>query len=213
MSRSNACSARSVPLGPVAGNCQRSAAGRRRSRGPRRRPSMRSRGLRAVSPIISSPTRSAAPGPLATTPTSRPREMTAIRSQISSSSSRSVEMTSAEPPPVASLPDQVAHGRGRLHVEPVRRLVEDDHLRLEAQLAGEQDLLDVAAGERAGPRRHGRRADVELADELGRRGRRRPPAGCGRAARTDARRCASGTGSAPTGRGPTIPSPSRSSVT
>src|SRR5207302_4836374 len=53
-------------------------------------------------PIISRPTSSAAPGPLETTPTSWPRDRTAIRSEISSSSSRSVEMTSAEPPPAAS---------------------------------------------------------------------------------------------------------------
>ena len=66
------------------------------------------------------------------------------------------------------LPDQVADGRGRLHVEPVRRLVEDDHLRLEAQLAREQDLLHVAARERAGPRGDAGRPHVELAHELAR---------------------------------------------
>src|SRR5206468_36379 len=56
----------------------------------------------ATSPTISRPTSSAAPGPFGTTPASRPRERTAIRSQISSSSSRSVEMTSAAPPSLAS---------------------------------------------------------------------------------------------------------------
>ena len=44
-------------------------------------------------PTISSPTRCCALGPFSTTPTMRPREITAIRSHRSSNSSRSVEMT------------------------------------------------------------------------------------------------------------------------
>src|SRR5262249_2288732 len=47
------------------------------------------------SPTISCPTSSAAPGPFGTTPTRRPRDSTAIRSQISISSSRSVEIRNA----------------------------------------------------------------------------------------------------------------------
>src|SRR6516165_7127923 len=66
------------------------------------------------------------------------------------------------------LPDQVANGRGRLDVQPVGRLVEDDDLGREAHLAGEQDLLDVAARERGRARRDQRRAHVEVAYEIGR---------------------------------------------
>src|SRR5262249_8461328 len=55
-----------------------------------------------AAPTIRRPMRSATPGRLSRIPTRRPRESTAIRSQISISSSRSVEMTSAAPPPSAS---------------------------------------------------------------------------------------------------------------
>ena len=90
------------------------------------------------------------------------------RSQISSSSSRSVEITSAATPPPASSRIALAHGVRRADVEAVGRLVEDDDLGVERQLAREQHLLDVAARERAGARRDARRAHVELAHELAR---------------------------------------------
>ena len=110
-----------------------------------RRPRMPS----VTSPIISLPTCSPAPGPLSTMPTIRPREMTAIRSETSSSSSRSVEISNAAPC-LAQAPDDLTHGSGRLQVQAVGRLVEDDHLGVEREFAREQQFLDVAARERAG---------------------------------------------------------------
>src|ERR1700694_715792 len=65
------------------------------------------------------------------------------------------------------LPDPFANRGGRPDVEPVGRLVEDGDLRIEAQLARERELLDVAPGERPCPGRDARRAHVELVDELG----------------------------------------------
>ena len=79
-------------------------------------------------------------------PTMRPSNRTATRSDRSISSSRSVEMTTTPTPRPASgrmRSRTVADGP---HVEPVRRLVEHDHPRLERQLPGQQRLLDVAAG-------------------------------------------------------------------
>src|SRR5581483_552716 len=85
-----------------AGTEERERGGLERSAGGERRLGHHAAASTAASPTISRPTCSAAPGSLATIPTSRPRESTAIRSQISSSSSRSVEMTSAAPPARAS---------------------------------------------------------------------------------------------------------------
>ena len=145
-------------------------------------------------PTISRPTSSVTPGPFGTTPTRRPRDSTAIRSAMSSSSSRSVEITSAAPPPRGQAADQVANGRGRLHVEAVGRLAEDDDLRIEAQLARQQDLLNVPARERARARSHAGRPHVEFLHELARALVDRARAGSVRASRTAARRSASGTG-------------------
>ena len=203
------------------GRCRRAAIRRtvRAQRSGAAKPVVRAligRGLRlGAAPTISRPICSAAPGPFATMPTRRPRESTAIRSQISSSSSRSVEITSAAPPPVDELADQVAHGRGRLHVEPVGRLVEDDDLRVEAAARGRAGpsgccrpracpvaCVDAAACARRTPARARRRRSLDrrpldaavpperpLADALQEEVERRP------------------------GSEPTIPSPSRSSVT
>ena len=66
------------------------------------------------------------------------------------------------------LADRIAHRVRRAQVEPVGGLVEHDDARVERQLAREQQLLDVAARQRAGARRQARRADVVLADEIGR---------------------------------------------
>src|SRR3990170_712194 len=69
-------------------------------------------------------------------------------------------------PPLRLLADARPHRTGRPHVEPVRRLAVDHRLRLEGELAREQHLLDVAAGERGDPRSGAGRPDVEARDEV-----------------------------------------------
>ena len=79
---------------------------------------------RPTPPTISSPIRCSAPGSFSTMPVTRPRKRTAIRSQRSTSSSRSVETTSEVTPSLGLLADARAHRLRRLDVEAVRRLVD-----------------------------------------------------------------------------------------
>ena len=75
-------------------------------------------------------------------------------------------------------------------VQAARRLVEDQQLQLAPELARDDDLLLVAAGEGAGGAVGRRRPDVELGDLLRRRARgsrRRPGRGRARRARRSSR--------------------------
>ena len=145
---------------------------------PSRRPSARRRAARA-------------PGPLSTIPASRPRESTAIRSQRSTSSSRSVEITiEATPRPACSR----MRSRTACVVRtsrPYVGLLKTTTFGLERELAGEHDLLDVPARERAATRVSvlGVRTSKSL-DECRRDARRSPLAGSSRDARTAPGRCA-----------------------
>ncbi len=61
----------------------------------------------------------------------------------------------------------VVNEPGRFDVEAARRLGGDDDLRLPLQLAGQDDFLLVASGERAGTLHRRLRTDVESLDERG----------------------------------------------
>ena len=120
---------------------------------------------RRRSPTISSPIRSAAPGPLSNDADEAPaREHGDPVAELE----QLVEVGRDDERRAAArreLADQLAHGRGRLDVEPVGRLVEDDDLRVEATArarAGPSGCCRPRACPRASRRR---RAHVELAHE------------------------------------------------
>ena len=110
--------------------------------------------------------------------------MTRIRSEserISSSSSETSRIAAA----LVALGDEPAVDElDRADVEAARRLRGDQHRRVAVDLAGEHDLLLVAAGERAGARRRAAAAHVELLEQPRARARSGGP---GRASRTASR--------------------------
>ena len=121
----------------VAGRCRGSARRRRRAVSRRRSPS-------AGRP------RSCRPSGRRRSPTSSPRYMTAIRSDISRTSSSSAETSRIGRAGVA-LRDRLAVDElDAADVEAARRLVEDEQLQVAVELAGDDDLLLVAARQRAG---------------------------------------------------------------
>ena len=161
---------------PAAGECcvgrpsaSPPAPGRsRRPPGRRRRPppSVGGRLVPSVDPAISSPI-SSGRVPAGTSPMILPRYITAIRSARPSTSSSSVETSTTAVPRSRSATIR----RCTNSIEPTSRprvgCGHDQQLQRPGQLAGEHDLLLVAAGQRAGARRVDRRgAHVELLDPL-----------------------------------------------
>ena len=158
-----------------------------RARGPPgRRPA-----VGAAPPAVAHAAPSARPPPVIATPSSSslavggnsptisPSYMTRIRSEserISSSSSETSRIAAA----LVALLDQAAVDElDRADVEAARRLRGDQDLRVAVDLAREDDLLLVAAGEAAGARRRPAAADVELLDQrparsIRRRGKSQP---------------------------------------
>ena len=75
--------------------------------------------------------------------------MTAMRSESESTSSSSEETSSTARPGVPLRDDLLVDELDRADVEAACRLAGDQHLRLGAELAGDDDLLLVAAAERS----------------------------------------------------------------
>ena len=73
--------------------------------------------------------------------------MTTMRSDRPSSSSKSDEITTTATPLVAQSPQDLVDRLSRPDVDALGRLVEDQHLGVEQQPAGDDDLLLHAAGE------------------------------------------------------------------
>ena len=102
-----------------------------------------------------------------TTATMRPRYMTPMRSDSSRTSSSSAE-TSRTAVPASRLAIVLAVDElDAAHVEAAGRLVEHEQPEVAVELAGDDELLLVAAGQRPGGDRGRRRPDVELLDGLG----------------------------------------------
>ena len=100
------------------------------------------------------------------TATSCPRNMTPIRSDISSTSSSSAETSRMAMPAVAPGDGLAMDELDAAHVQAARRLVEDQQLQLALELAGHHHLLLVAAGQGAGADIGRWRAHVVLLDRL-----------------------------------------------
>ena len=100
-----------------------------------------------ASPAISRPISSAGSCPAGTSPMILPRYMTPIRSASPSTSSSSVETSDHGGAAVALGDDPLVHELDRADVEAARRLGHDQQLQRAGQLAGEHDLLLVAAGQ------------------------------------------------------------------
>ena len=91
--------------------------------------------------------------------------MTRIRSESERISSSSSETSRIAASLVALLDEAAVHELDRADVEAPRRLRGDQHLRVAVDLAGEDDLLLVAAGEAARAGLRPAAAHVELLDQ------------------------------------------------
>ena len=100
------------------------------------------------SPAIIRPSTSRGVSP-GTMPTMRPRYMTMIRSARATTSSSSVETTTHGDARVARLDDALVDELDRADVDAAGRLRGDEQAQVAAELAGEHDLLLVAAREPA----------------------------------------------------------------
>ena len=106
--------------------------------------------LRGASPAIMRPSTSRGVSP-GTMPTMRPRYMTTMRSASAATSSSSVETTTTGTPASRVCDDALVDELDRADVEAAGRLGGDEQPQVAAELAGEHDLLLVAAGEPAAP--------------------------------------------------------------
>ena len=80
----------------------------------------------------------------------RPWEITAMRSEISRISSRSWLITSTAEPRAGEVDQRLADGGGGAGIDAPGRLADDEDAGLAVDLAADDELLQVAAGERAG---------------------------------------------------------------
>ena len=115
---------------------------------------------------ISSPTSFLSAVRPSTIATSRPRYMTAIRSDSSRTSSSSAETSSIAVPASRFAIDLAMDELDAADVQAARRLIEDEQPQVAAELAGDDDLLLVAARQRAGRHVGRRRPDVVPRDEV-----------------------------------------------
>ena len=115
------------------------------------------------SPAIMRPSTSRGVSP-GTMPTMRPRYMTMMRSARATTSSSSVETTTTGTPASRVCDDALVDELDRADVDAAGRLGGDEQAQVAAELAGEHDLLLVAAGEPADLGVDALRADVELLD-------------------------------------------------
>ena len=130
------------------GSC---VAGRRHAATSRRRAAA-SRLARVPPVAISRPTSFLSAVRPSTTATISPRYITAIRSDISSTSSSSAETSRTAVPASRLAIDLAVDELDAADVEAARRLVEHEQLQVAVELAGDDDLLLVAARQRAGRR-------------------------------------------------------------
>ena len=96
--------------------------------------------------------------------TMRPPYITAMRSESWNSSSRSSLISSTRAAARPQVEELAVDELGGADIDAARRLGGEQDLRLVGDLAGEQRLLQVAAGERAGARVGTGGADVEAVD-------------------------------------------------